>query len=81
MNPTNLEYICKEDALAVVRFSKDPVNGIENLSALDVVPVVRCKDCKHWHEFGEFYDCKLVRGLTDTSQNDYCSYGERRDNE
>ena len=50
--------------------------------AVDAVPVVRCKDCKR---------CKsddlgnLICGLTvyemEISKNDYCSYGERKDND
>jgi hypothetical protein len=42
----------------------------------DVVPVVRCKDCKHyWKNVNTFgYDgvCTTV------SDNDFCSHGERR---
>ncbi len=50
--------------------------------AVDAMPVVRCKDCKR---------CKsddlgnLICGLTvyemEISKNDYCSYGEREDND
>ena len=42
----------------------------------DVVPVVRCKDCKHLI-FSDFYgECsKYVKVVL---PNDYCSYGERR---
>jgi hypothetical protein len=54
------------------------------LIANDVVPVVRCKDCKHFnigmlgfnwcdaHSYDELIECK---------ENDYCSYGERRSND
>lgn len=27
-----------------------PVEDIEAIPAADVTPVVRCKECKHWHE-------------------------------
>lgn len=34
----------------------------------DVVPVVRCKECKHWN-YGDCYRIELSR------PDDYCSYG------
>ena len=52
----------------------------------DVTPVVRCKDCKHrgkmWGAFGIAYYCRNDKsGLTQMLdyENDFCSYGERRD--
>jgi hypothetical protein len=56
---------------------------------LDLVNVVRCKDCKDWHEYPdkkwgccrrEYWDDDGMFHLNlDTSSDDYCSYGERRD--
>ena len=43
------------------------------LNKHDVVEVVRCKDCKHWHN-GDCYRLEL------SLPNDFCSYGERKDN-
>ena len=48
----------------------------------DVVPVVRCKDCKHWRHnennmFGPDYGT-CVECLMDTQMGFYCGYGERR---
>lgn len=46
------------------------------------VSVVRCKDCKHWHEdVANFTSiprggCKLVRGLTNGEF--FCALGERK---
>jgi hypothetical protein len=52
----------------------------DNLIANDVVPVVRCKDCKHWHaETEHFVICSILEGFM--QRNDYCSYGERKDND
>ena len=61
----------------------DPTEAVADyLLDNDVVPVVRCKDCKHW--------CRNV-GLVDSpnghcfchdidpNQFDFCSYGERRE--
>lgn len=54
---------------------------IEKLAASDVVSVVRCRDCIHCEAGGytdllycEYFDW----GIT---ADDFCSYGERRDEE
>ena len=53
----------------------------------DVVPVVRCKDCKHWKCWrisGEGSgDCLFDEGYATlaTQHYDFCSYGERREGE
>ena len=56
----------------------------EHLVENDVVPVVRCKDCVHCAvaSWGERY-CARSRFVTldDLEDDDYCSYGERKDND
>lgn len=49
----------------------EPTQYIEIIPAADVVPVVRCKDCKFW-DFGDCYRLELSRS------DDFCSYGERK---
>lgn len=57
---------------------------------IDLVNVVRCKDCKHWDKQGfdplfdvDFGNCK--RGhlekefYSQTDETDFCSYGERKE--
>lgn len=53
----------------------------------NVVEVVRCRDCKHWSEHGYKF-CKIHSVLPDkygsgvnvyTENDDFCSYGERRE--
>ena len=64
---------------------QDEVPNIEELCDefkhyTDVVEVVRCKDCQYWT--GEDYDgCCIRNGLATRYANDYCSYGERKDDE
>ena len=48
------------------------VGALRNEPTIDAVPVVRCKDCKHHH-----YIC--MSNFLDRSDNDFCSYGERKD--
>ena len=63
-------------------------NGLaECLMANDVVPVVRCKDCKSWKCLREDRGlCKHPTFTLDddtidplTEPDDFCSYGERKD--
>ena len=66
-----------------------------NAPTVDAVPVVRCRDCKHWgDEDGKLQDsdgvlfarCKVHNYLIDgrhtgwcPTENDFCSYGERKE--
>ena len=54
----------------------------------DVLPVVRCKDCKHYKEFRTKRNKQIMRlccrmGKNDVEYSvkpdDFCSYGERKD--
>ena len=62
---------------------------IDRCPTVDAVPVVRCRDCKHWildqhgcvcnlhsEKENEDYPAFAVQMLS----NDFCSYGERKDN-
>lgn len=60
--------------------------AIGKLPAADVVPVVRCKDCKWFvdNNGGEWYGCKMFQVVRITPEDapkpdDFCSYGERKD--
>lgn len=81
--------------------NKHFINGIEsvleyaeNLPAADVVPVVRCRDCKYFMEYTREYaqnadgadgDC-YIRVMNSCNEqfrscnyDDFCSYGERKE--
>lgn len=88
MGMTEVEKLIKiyqqlEDAgLMVVAGKKDTA---ELMVSHDVVPVVRCKDCKKWdRSIGsckEFTSHRLPSGgriAFLTREDDFCSYGERR---
>ena len=53
---------------------------LREVPAADVVEVVRCKDCKHSTSCEEIIRCLNPYGLTVCDKNDFCSFGERRDN-
>ena len=88
------------DALGVGRCSKDILpaaycagwNGlielIEKAPTIDAVPVVRCRECKHWKPSGSkagnsFSDMEYIGGCEFTKycrrESDFCSYGERKE--
>ena len=55
---------------------------LEDMQTVDAVPVVRCRECKHrgtddciFHIKGEPADEELLLKL----DNDFCSYGERKE--
>ena len=59
---------------------EDVVAMLKNPDANDVVPVVRCKDCKYRHN----RVCAMpYAGMwvgVELKDDDFCSYGERKDN-
>ena len=55
---------------------------IADAPAVDAVPVVRCKDCKHWHKDTVFCDYMSYGEASERVNwyaDDFCSYGERKD--
>lgn len=95
------EYISREKTLKAIRTSVSEVLNVasnagrmyqkiteivESVPAADVVPVVRCRECKHYKEhrtkkYGNLI-CRCTRmGKYDmdypVKPDDFCSYGER----
>ena len=54
---------------------------IDNAPTVDAVPVVRCKDCKYNSEHKAIGEDGLWCDYwaIDPDENDFCSYGERRE--
>ena len=93
------------DALGVGRCSKDILpdaycagwNGlielIEKAPTIDAVPVVRCRECKHFRHYGKtslFINGKNIKAVWcqrrisydeeyRMTADDFCSYGERKE--
>lgn len=74
-------------ALAEQGFDWDKAKqALASVPAADVVPVVRCKDCKWFadNNGGQWYGCKMFQVVRITPEDapkpdDFCSYGERMD--
>ena len=61
----------------------DPTEAVADyLLDNDVVPVVRCKDCKHFGGHGACHCHAADENGTPifVREDDFCSYGERKDN-
>ena len=55
---------------------------IEQAPTVDAVPVVRCRDCKHWHKDTVFCGYMSYGEASERViwyADDFCSYGERKD--
>lgn len=72
---------CRDADRETLEWAKDEcIRQAHCMPAADVVEVVRCKDCKHasfLYSCGG-YMCKKGCGAT-KSENDFCSYGERKE--
>ena len=65
---------------AVVMNAKDFFeNIVDNAPTIDAVPVVRCKDCKHWGMHKSLNVPWCFELHIDKSEDGYCDSGERRE--
>ena len=77
------EYIEREEALSAIKQAFEKGEGpslyIKRIPAADVVPVVRCEDCRlrGRKECAMFYRCECGEQHTWETDNDFCSYGEQ----
>ena len=61
------------------------VDMICNTPSIDAVPVVRCGECRKWNSDPDSYGRsdgpkgKCMKTFEVTSDDDFCSYGERKD--
>jgi hypothetical protein len=69
--------LCDQDVCGGVLLMKET-------PTIDAVPVVRCKDCKHFVQSEPYDPCECMKwtvkwGVAYTSPDGFCSYGEKRD--
>lgn len=51
---------------------------LDDIPDADAVVVVRCKDCKHYHDFETHFDCNHPCGMDYVRPDDFCSCGKQR---
>lgn len=60
-------------------FMTECCNAVEDAPMIDAVLVVRCKDCKHRDPEDKICDCGCWHIPFITNDDDFCSYGERKE--
>ena len=83
-NNTCYDCIHYEICYKIEHYGRDLETNIpckEFIGISDRIEIVRCKDCRYY-ETGKDYEpyCNHIIGLDDAKDNDFCSYGERRNN-
>ena len=82
------EYIDREALLDTLARNWETITDIDDYyffvkeaPAADVVEVVRCKDCVYWEKGKDYepYCNHFGNMMADTTETDFCSYGERRE--
>nr|DAG15935.1 MAG TPA: hypothetical protein [Caudoviricetes sp.] len=65
----------------MIRASAMTIEMISDAPIVDAVPVVRCKDCarRGTPECGMYYECECGQQHTWETDNDYCSFGKRKE--
>ena len=86
------EYIEREALLNALKEERKNGNFVftskwikeimDNLPTADVVEVTYCRDCQHWNNnipYPDEFGCCQKHNLEIMRENDFCSYGERKE--
>lgn len=75
-------------AMAPIYLNESACDQIKMMPTIDAVPVVRCRECKHFNL--QTHECENESVSTDHEggasyslnfyDDDFCSYGERKEN-
>ena len=67
----------------MTEYRKSVLRIVDDAPTIDAVPVVRCKDCKYYDrdECQNPYIFMSDEAHLYTQPDDFCSYGERKENE
>ena len=76
--PTDIPFMSDDELIE--NGLKKPYKKPEIIDSKDLVPVVRCRDCKHWDNGNLSFECPWDYGRYGSSdEDDFCSYGERKE--
>ena len=63
--------------------AEDVIMMIKTAPTVDAVPVVRCRECKHYgtadFDGNILCGCTLHSAMVDITPDSFCSYGERKE--
>lgn len=75
-----LPIVDKDKQISLIGAVADMVCMISDCPTIDAVPVVRCKDCKHWERFAAGSDKGICTdGDCLMYEDGFCSEGERKE--
>ena len=69
------EYIQETLYRRSFKTRQDIEEWLNNAPIIDAVPVVRCRDCEYHNK----PPCPMKLSFNWTEDNDFCSYGERKE--
>lgn len=77
----SLPIVTEDKTISLYGAVADFMVLVSAIPAADVVPVVRCKDCKHGDAFGEYTGVIWCPYYEDqpVEPDHFCGYGERKD--
>ena len=75
------EYIQETLYRRAFKTRQDIEEWLNSAPIIDAVPVVRCKDCKHYeiHKPKVLENCERKGYIIPMKPDDFCSYGERKE--
>ena len=75
------EYIQETLYRRAFKTRQDIDDWLNSAPTVDTVPVVRCKDCKHYeiHKPKVLENCERKGYIIPMKPDDFCSYGERKE--
>lgn len=77
LNYGGLVHISPYDFQGIAKYFAEQIAAAPTI---DAVPVVRCRECKHWSEHPEGYlgVCSFI-SRNFVMENGYCAWGERKE--
>lgn len=76
------EHYCNSAHQEVHDFYRAVVRRIRKAyqyDRVDVTPLVRCRECEHYNPENYDISCDHPKGIMGPSEDDFCSYGKRRE--
>ena len=75
------EYIQETLYRHAFKTRQDIEDWLNSSPTIDAVPVVRCRDCKHYeiHKPKVLENCERKGYIIPMKPDDFCSYGERKE--
>lgn len=71
----------KLDIMCVYGSNPKYINWLNHAPTVDAVPVIRCKDCKHYYALNEVRGNCSEYNFAEKIPIDFCSWAERKENE